>query len=167
MKVYETKNIRNVGLYGHQSSGKTSLGEAFLFLGKTSTRLCSVNEGNSNFDFDAEEFKRRLSISTSIGYAEWKKNLVNIVDTPGDTNFLVDTMISAMAIDAGIVVISASDSIQVGTEKTWGYLNDENLPRLIFINKMDRERADFDKVAADIVEIFGNSAIPFQIPMGK
>lgn len=166
MKIYEPVQIRNVGLYGHQGSGKTSLGEAMLFLGKTTTRLCSVVDGNSNFDFEPEAVRRRSSMSTSVGYAEWGRNLVNIVDTPGDTNFWSDTVLSLVGADLGVVAVGAVDGVQVGTEKAYHLLADAGRPRVIVVTKMDKERADFDRVLNDLVAAFGGEVVPLAIPIG-
>ncbi len=100
MKTYEPGQIRNVGLYGHQGTGKTTVAETLAFLGKATTRLCSVVEGNSNFDFDGEEIRRKSSMSTAVGWAEWGKNLVNIIDTPGDSNFAAEAVMSARPVQA-------------------------------------------------------------------
>ncbi len=166
MKTYEPAQIRNIGLYGHQGSGKTSLGEAMLFLGKATTRLCSVVDGNSNFDFEPEEVRRRSSMSTSVGYAEWDKKCVNIVDTPGDTNFWADTVLSLMAADLGIVAVGAVDGVQVGTEKGYRLLAEAGLPRVLVVTKVDKERADFDRTLADLVSAFGGEVVPLAIPIG-
>lgn len=166
MKTYEPVQIRNIGLYGHQGSGKTSIGEAILFLGKTTTRLCSVVDGNSNFDFEPEEVRRRSSMSTSVAYAEWNRNLVNVVDTPGDTNFWSDTVLSLVGADLGVVAVGAVDGVQVGTEKAYHLLADAGRPRVIVVTKMDKERADFDRVLNDLVAAFGGDVVPLAIPIG-
>lgn len=166
MKTYEPAQIRNIGLYGHPGSGKTTLGEAILFLGKTTTRLCSVVDGNSTFDFEPEEVRRRSSMSTSVAHAEWSRNLVNVVDTPGDTNFWADTVLSLVSADLGVVTVGAVDGVQVGTEKAYHLLADAGRPRVIVVTKMDKERADFDRVLNDLVAAFGGDVVPLAIPIG-
>jgi len=167
MKTYEPTQIRNIGLYGHQGSGKTTLGEAILFLGKTTTRLCSVTDGNSNFDFEAEEVRRRSSMSTAVAYAEWDRRLLNVVDTPGDTNFWADTVLSLVATDIGVLTVSAVDGIQVGTQKAFHLLAEARIPRIIVVTKMDKERADFDRVFQSLVAAFGGQVVPLGIPIGS
>lgn len=166
MKTYEPHQIRNIGLYGHQGSGKTTVGEAMLFLGKATTRLCSVVEGNSNFDFEPEEIRRRSSMSTAVGFCWWGKQVINVVDTPGDTNFWADTVMSLVGADLGIVVVGAVDGIQVGTEKVFRLLGEAGLPRILLVTKIDRERADFDSLFAELVRVFGGDVVPLTIPIG-
>ncbi|HOI09950.1 MAG TPA: GTP-binding protein, partial [Myxococcota bacterium] len=122
MKTYEPGQIRNVGLFGHQGSGKTTVAEAMVFLGKATNRLCSVVDGNSNFDFDPEEIRRKSSMSMAVGYAEWAKTLLNVIDNPGDSNFAAEAVMSTVATDIGLLVIGAVDGVQVGTEKAFELL---------------------------------------------
>jgi elongation factor G len=166
MKHYEPKDVRNVGLLSHGGAGKTSLGEAFLFNAKVSTRLCKVDEGNSNFDFEPEETKRKATINTAFGIVEWKKTRITLIDPPGDNNFFADTRNAAMAMDAGIVVVSAVDGVEVGTERVWDLLNERDLPRAVFINKLDRERADFARTLADVKENLNPSVVALTLPIG-
>jgi elongation factor G len=166
MKTYEPGQIRNVGLYGHQGAGKTTVAEAMAFLGKATTRLCSVSEGNSNFDFDGEEIRRKSSMSTAVGWAEWGKNLVNIVDNPGDSNFQAEAVMSLTAADLGVIVVSAVDGVQVGTDKAFQMLQEAGLPIVIMITKVDRERSDFNKVLAQVQAAFGSAVIPIALPIG-
>lgn len=168
MKRYDTKDIRNVVFVGHGGSGKTSLAEAMLFDAKGTTRLGAPGSDASNFDYEPEEIKRQATIQTSVGYAEWQKKKINFIDTPGDQNFFVDTRVSMMvAADAAVVVVSCPDGVQVGTEKVWQFCDELSMPRAIFINKMDRERADFDACVADIKKTLSEKASPIQMPIGK
>ena len=140
---YDTQDIRNVVLVGHGGAGKTSLAEAILFDGKGTNRRGQAGTDTSNFDYEPEEIKRQGTIQTSVGYVEWQKKKINFIDTPGDQNFLVETRVAMqIAADAAIVVVSCPDGVQVGTEKVWQYCEELELPRAIFVNKMDRERAD-------------------------
>lgn len=166
MKTYEPAQIRNIGLYGHQGAGKTTVAEALAYLGKATTRLCSVVDGNSNFDFEPEEIRRKSSMSTSVGYAEWGKVLINIVDTPGDTNFAAEAVLALMAADFGFIVVSAVDGVQVGTEKAFKTLRDASVPCAVLITKMDKERADYDKVLGQVKDLMGPNVVPFAIPIG-
>jgi elongation factor G len=167
MKTYETGLIRNVGLYGHQGTGKTTIAEGITFLGKATTRLCSVVDGNSNFDFDSEEIRRKSSMSTAVGWAEWGKYLVNVIDNPGDSNFAAESVLSLAAADLGILVVSAVDGFQVGTEKAFHLLKDAGIPCCVFITKIDKERADFDKTVSQLRDAFGNQIIPVAVPAGQ
>jgi elongation factor G len=160
------EQLRNVALIAHGGSGKTSLAEAMLFNGKSTTRLGKVDDGTSNFDYEPEEIKRHSTLSTAFHHAKWKKNKINIIDTPGDDNFLSDTKFSLDAADGAVVVISAISGVKVGTEKVWAFANERNLPRIIFINKMDRERADFFKVIDGISKELEVKATPVFLPIG-
>jgi len=162
----KSEQLRNIGLVGHVGCGKTSLAEAMLLNGKATSRLGRVDDGSSNFDFEPEEIKRKITLSTAFHHCTWKKHTVNIIDTPGDDNFLTDTKFSLKAADGAVVVIDATSGVKVGTEKVWGFADDENLPRMIFINRMDRERADFDGVVEQINESFEKSATPVFLPIG-
>ena len=163
----KTEQLRNVAFVAHGGSGKTSLSEAIIFNGKATTRLGKVDDGTSNFDFDPEEIKRRASINTSFHHCNWKKHIINVIDTPGDDNFLSDTKSSLQAADGVVVVIDATSGVKVGTEKVWKFTDEQELPRIVFINKMDRERADFYKVMEDMANTFDVKATPVFLPIGS
>jgi elongation factor G len=163
----KTAQIRNLALIGHSGCGKTSLAEALLFGAGSTSRLGKVDDGSSILDFEAEEIKRKITISTAFHHYQWKKHTVYLADTPGDDNFLADTRASLHVADAAVVVVDAVDGVKVGTEKVWQTSNHYALPRLIFINKMDRERADFGKVLKEIKDILEAPVVPLQIPIGK
>ena len=163
----KSEQLRNVGLVAHVGSGKTSLAEAILFNGKSTNRLGKVDDGTSNMDFDPEEIKRKITISTSFHHSNWKKNYINIIDTPGDDNFLSDTRSSLQAADGVILVIDATAGVKIGTEKVWDFADEQNLPRIIFINKMDRERANFFGVVEEISKTFDVKATPVFLPIGS
>jgi elongation factor G len=162
----KTEQLKNVALIAHGGSGKTSLAEAMLFNGKSTTRLGKVDDGSSNMDFEPEEVKRKITISTSIHHCDWKKHTINIIDTPGDYNFLSDTKFALEAADGAVVVIDATGGVKVGTEKVWAFADEQALTKIIFINKMDRERADFFKVVEETSEAFKVKATPVFIPIG-
>ncbi|MBI4643691.1 MAG: elongation factor G [Deltaproteobacteria bacterium] len=163
----KTAQIRNLALIGHGGCGKTSLAEALLFGAGSTSRLGKVDDGSSILDFEPEEIKRKITISTAFHHYQWKKHTVYLADTPGDDNFLADTRASLHVADAAVVVVDAVDGVKVGTEKVWQTANHYGLPRLIFINKMDRERADFGKVLKEIKDILEAPVVPLQIPIGK
>ena len=166
MKVYESKDIRNVGVVGHGDSGKTTLTAGLLFTAGASNRLLRVDEGNTITDFDEEEIQRKITISTAIAVAEWKKTKVNILDTPGYNIFINDTRAALVAADAALVVVDGVAGVEVQTEKVWQFAADYKLPRAVVINKLDRERADFDRALESVQETFGRFAVPIQIPIG-
>lgn len=162
----KSEQLRNVGIVAHVGSGKTSIAEAMLFNGKASNRLGRVDDGTSNFDFEPEEIKRTITISTAFHHCNWKKHEINLIDTPGDVNFLSDTRSSLQAADGVVVVVDATAGVKIGTEKVWAFTDEQNLPRIIFINKMDRERADFFGVVEDISKNFNVKATPIFLPIG-
>ena len=166
MKVYESKDIRNVGVVGHGDSGKTTLTAGLLFTAGASNRLLRVDEGNTITDFDEEEIQRKITISTAIAVAEWKKIKINILDTPGYNIFINDTRAALVAADAALVVVDGVAGVEVQTEKVWAFMEEFKLPRAIVINKLDRERAEFARTLANVQEVFGRNALPIHIPIG-
>jgi elongation factor G len=167
VKVYESKDIRNVGVVGHGDSGKTSLTTGLLFIAGATNRLLRVDEGNTITDFDDEEIARKITISTAIAVAEWKKTKINILDTPGYNIFINDTKAALVAADSALVLVDGVAGVEVQTEKVWAFANDYKLPRAVIINKLDRERADFQRALESVHEFFGRAAVPIHIPIGK
>ena len=143
MKKYEPDVIRNVGIFSHGGEGKTSIVEAMLFLAGENTRLGSVNDGTSLMDYEPEEIERKGTISSSFACFEWGKNKINLLDTPGDDNFISDAKLCMRVVDGAIIVVSAVSGVKVQTEKVWQYANEFSVPVALFVNKIDRERADF------------------------
>jgi elongation factor G len=163
----ETKDLRNVALISHGGAGKTSLADAFLFDAKVNTRLGSVDEGTSLLDFEPEELKRKKTLSSSLHHFTWEKSNVNIIDTPGDANFSADVQNCLQVVDAAIVAIDAVSGVQVQTEKVWKYADNFNLPRVIFINKVDMERSNFAQTIKGIEESLGKKPLVIQLPLGE
>ena len=161
------ENLRSIGIIAHGGAGKTTLAEAILFDSGSIDRLGKVDEGTCTMDFEPEEIKRNISISSSFHHYQWKKYKVNIIDTPGDDNFLNDARMCLQAADGVVIVIDAIDGVKAQTEKIWRFVDKFNLPRIVFINKMDRERADFYKVLQDIQNSLNSKVIPVQIPIGS
>ncbi len=167
MNAYDAKDIRNVLLVGHGGSGKTSLLEAMLFTSGAVTRMGTVEDGNTVSDHDPDEQRRGISVSLSMATIIWQNAKINVLDAPGTADFVGDLRYAIRAADAVIVVVSAVDGVEVQTEYAWELAVEEGLPRAIFINKLDRERADFDSVLAQLVSSFGNQVAPFELPIGK
>lgn len=167
MKDYNYKKLRNVGLIGHGATGKTSLAEALLFYTNNTDRLGKVEEGNTVMDYEQEEKKRGISLSTSIASFEENDTKINIVDMPGYFDFQGEMSQGMRAVDIATIVVCAVSGVQVGTEKAWDYCEKIKLPRAFFINKMDRENADFDKTLEEMKNSFGMNIVPIQYPIGK
>lgn len=166
MKEYTTENIRNVALIGHGSTGKTSLSEAMLFNAKAINRLGRVDDGNTTSDFDPDEVRRSFSVNLSILPCEWQGNKLNILDTPGYADFVGEVKCGVRAADAAVIVICGASGVQVGTEYAWAYADEQNLPRLVFISRMERENADFHQTLSQLQGMYGQKCVAFQLPLG-
>ncbi len=158
--------LRNLALAAHGGAGKTSLAEAMLFDAGVINRMGRIEEGNTALDFEPEEIRRASSISTGLHQLPWKKHTVTLLDTPGDQNFFSDTKTCLQAADGALVVIDAVDGVKVQTEIGWDFLNDFELPRAIFVNKLDRERADFQRAFEEAKNLFQPKPIILQLPIG-
>ncbi len=167
MQTYGANDIRNVLLVGHAGAGKTTLLEAMLFTSGATTRMGTVEEGNTVSDHDPDEQRRVLSVSLAMAPVEWKGAKINVLDAPGTADFVGDLRNAIRAVDAVIVVVSSVDGVEVQTEYAWELAVDEGLPRAIFVNKLDRERADFEGTLAQLVSSFGNQVAPFELPIGS
>ncbi|GAA0745816.1 elongation factor G [Clostridium oceanicum] len=167
MKDYKTEDIRNIGIIGHSGSGKTTLLEEILYYTKTTDRLGKIEEGNTISDYDIEEKKRKISISTSIASCNWDNKKINLIDMPGYFDFVGENLEGLKASDMAVILVSATSGIQVGTEKSWKYVNENNVPRSFYINKLDRENTDFDLILSDLKDKFGMCVVPIQYPIGK
>lgn len=167
MKDYSADKLRNVAIIGHGSSGKTSLVAAFLFNAGVTSRLTKVEKGNTVTDYDPDEIERAISIHSAPCFLEWKEAKINIIDCPGYTNFIWDTRASLRAVDAGAILVCGVAGIEVGTEKVWEMLEEFGLPRIIIINKLDRENANYKRTVEAIHQFFGRKAVPVQLPIGE
>jgi elongation factor G len=167
MKDYTVDKIRNIALVGHGSSGKTSLAAAFLFDSGATNRLLKVDKGNTVTDYDPDEIERKISINATPCFCEWRDHKINILDTPGYSNFLWDTRAALRAVDGAAVLIDAVAGVEVGTEKVWDMIEERGLPRIFVINKMDRENANFARALESVREFFGRQAIPVELPIGE
>jgi elongation factor G len=167
VNVYEGKNIRNVAIVGHSGSGKTSLISAILFDSGATNRLGRVEDGNTPTDYDEEEIERKITISAKLAFCEWNKNKINIIDTPGFGNFIQEARAALRVADAAIVVVDAVSGVMVQTEKAWSYADEFELPRLVVLNRMDRDTASFDRSLESIQQTLGRMCTPIQVPIGE
>ena len=167
LKTYDGNDIRNVGLAGHLNCGKTTLAAGLLYLTGATNRLTRVDEGNTVTDFDDEETARKITISTAVAYAEWKKTKINLLDAPGINIFLNDVRSSLVAADSALVVVDGVAGVEVQTEKAWEIAEEYHLPRAIVVNKLDRDRADFEQAVASCTEFFGKHCVAVHMPIGK
>jgi elongation factor G len=167
MKVYDAATIRNVALVGHTGSGKTQLASAILSDAGMVNRFGKVDDGTTVTDFDEEEIARKHTLSASLAYAEWNKHKINIIDTPGLGNFQSDARAALHVVDAAVVVVDAVAGVMVQTEKVWETADELGLPRLIVVNRMDRERASLDRTLQSLRESLSRTVIPIQLPIGE
>ena len=167
MKRPETAKIRNIALVAHGAAGKTTLTEALLFCAGATTRLGRVEDGTTTTDFDEDEIRRKISISTAVAWAEWKGHKLNLVDTPGFAAFLTDARNTLRVVDGAVVVVGATGGVKVQTEKVWSTAASLDLPRAVYLSKMDRERADFARAVDDVRKNLSASAVPVQVPIGQ
>ncbi|MFO7635784.1 MAG: elongation factor G [Clostridia bacterium] len=165
MKNFTSENIRNICLLSHGSGGKTTLAEAMLFNAKAIDRLGSINAGNTTCDFDSEEIKRNITINVSVAPFEWKNTKINIIDTPGYFDFVGEVKSGVKVAETALILVPAKNGVEVGTEKSWGYANENNMGRMFFISKMDEENADYFKTYGELVEQFGKNVIAFEFPI--
>ncbi|HEY3315080.1 MAG TPA: elongation factor G [Bacillota bacterium] len=167
MKKYTIDHLRNIGLVAHGGAGKTSLAEAMLFSAKAIDRLGRVEEGTAAMDYDPEEVKRKVTIYATVAPVEWRDCKVNIVDTPGYFDFVGEVKAALRVIDMSLVIIDAVAGVEVGTELVWRYANEPGLPRMVVINKMDRENASYSRSLEMLTSTFGHSVVPIHLPIGQ
>jgi elongation factor G len=165
MKQYSTEKIRNIGLFGHNSSGKTSLGEAMLFSTGANNRIGKVDDGSSILNYDPEELKRKVTVGTSLAALEWKDVKINLLDAPGVDDFIGEVSKIVTAIDTAVVVINASSGIEVGTEKNWKILDKFNVSRMLFLSKLDKENLNIAKLYESF-KAFDPKIVPLHLPLG-
>jgi len=163
----EIAKIRNVGVVGHGGVGKTSLVEAMLFAAGAVTRLGRVDDGSTTTDFDPDEIKRKISINTSVAYCDWKSHRINLIDTPGYGDFIADARAGLRVVEAAVVVVDAVAGVQVQTEKVWKFATEYNLPRVVVLNRLDRERADFFRTFEALGRRLKGRLVALHIPIGE
>ncbi len=167
MKIYEPAAIRNVGLLSHMGTGKTTLAEALLFNAGAINRMGRVDEGTTVSDYDPDEQRKRMSVNLSVLPLEWKGRKINVVDAPGYADYVGEVMEALRVIDGAVILASAVDGLEVGTEQVWEYCTSRDLPRIAVINRMDRENASFERTLEQMRERFGKCVVPAQVPIGS
>lgn len=167
MKHYSADKIRNIGLFSHGGAGKTSLAEAMLFASGATTRLGKVEDGNTVTDFDVDEIKRRMSISLALAPVEYEDSKINVIDVPGYADFLGEVQSALAVVDAAVILLDASAGVEVGSETAWALATAANVPRILFVNKMDRDNADFGRTIESARATFGPTVGPLQLPIGS
>src|SRR6201993_972695 len=167
VKVYEGANIRNVALVGHGHAGKTSLVSAALYTAGATQRMGRVDDGSATTDYDEEEIARQMSVGTGIAFAEWGKTKINLLDTPGFNMFVHEAKTVLPVVEAALVVVDGVAGVEVVTQRVWGYAEEINLPRVIVVSRMDRDRADATRVLESLNAAFGRAVVPLQFPIGK
>lgn len=166
MGQFETSKIRNLGIVAHGGAGKSSLAEAILFDTGMIDRLGRVDDGSSTMDFEPEEIKRKISITSALDHCEWDGHSIHIVDTPGYGNFIADTRACMRTLDCAVVILSAISGVKAQTEEIWSWANEFEIPRIAFVNKMDRERASFLRAIDDMEKTLGARGVAIQMPIG-
>ena len=167
MKVYSGSEIRNVAIVGHNDTGKTTLVSQLLYNAGAVTRLGKVDDGSTVTDFDPDEIDRKHSISAAVAYAEWKDNKINLIDTPGFGIFIMEAKGALRVADAAAVVVSGVTGVEVTTEKVWKFTEEYGLPRMIVVNKLDRDRSSFSRTLEALQKKFGKNVVPVQLPIGE
>jgi elongation factor G len=167
VKVYTGENVRNVAVVGHGHAGKTSLISAALYTAGATPRLGRVDDGSAPTDYDEEEISRKMSISTTLAYAEWGQTKINFLDTPGFNMFVHEAKMALPVIDAAIVVVDGVAGVEVVTQRVWNDCEEYKMPRVIVASRMDRDRADADRVIESVQSAFGRNVIPLELPIGK
>src|SRR5713101_4306484 len=167
MKVYEGANVRNVAVVGHGHAGKTSLVSAMLYTAGATPRFGRVDDGTATTDYDDEEIARKMSISAGLAYAEWGSTKINFLDTPGFNMFVHEAKLVLPVVDAAVVVVDGVAGVEVVTQRVWNDCEEYKTPRVIVASRMDRERADAERVLESLSNAFGRSVVPLELPIGK
>jgi len=172
VKVYEGAHLRNLALIGHGHAGKTTLVSAMLYTAGATPRFGRVDDGSATTDYDEEEIARKMSIGTGLAFVEWGKTdadkvKINLLDTPGFNMFVHEAKMVLPVVDAALVVVDGVAGVEVVTQRVWAYCNDIDLPRMIVVNRMDRERADANRVLESLTNAFGRAVTPLQLPIGS
>lgn len=167
MNEYTGDKIRNVAIVGHGGAGTTSVTEALLYRSGAINRMCNVADGTTTTDYEPEEIKRKVSVNATLAPVEWRENKINFIDAPGFADFVAEVKGAFRAVDSALIVVDATSGVQIGTEQCWKLAEEAGLPRIIFVNKMDRENADFEHILDNLRSKFGKKVLPLQLPLGK
>ena len=167
IKEYSTENIRNIAIVGHGDTGKSTLFEALLFAGEKIDKMGSRDAGTLASDYDTDEKDKKMSIRSALGFVEHDGVKINILDTPGKVAFIGEARAAMQVAEVAVLIVDAVDGVQIQTESTWRYLEELRLPRIIFVNKMDKERADFGKALQSIKSSFKGKFAPICLPQGQ
>ncbi len=167
MKEYTGDRIRNVAIVGHGGAGTTSVTEALLYRSEAISRMGKVEDGATTTDYEPEEIKRGVSVNATLAPVEWRDSKINFIDTPGFADFVAEVKGAFRAVDSALIVVCATSGVQVGTEECWKMAEEAGLPRIVFVNKMDRDNADYDSILANLRGKFGKRVLPLELPLGK
>jgi elongation factor G len=167
LKEYSTERIRNVAFVSHSGAGKTTVGDAMLFVTGGNDRFGRVDDETSVLDYDSEEIRRKTTISTGLAPVEWQGNKINILDTPGYFDFVGEVRSALRVADGALIVVDATGGVEVGTELVWQYTSEYEIPRLLVVNKLDRENTDFQNILNQLRNVFGSRVLPLYLPIGK
>lgn len=167
MRVFDAATVRNVALVGHSGAGKTQLATALVFDAGAVNRLGKVDEGTTVTDYDDEAIARKHTLGAVLASFEWNKQKINLIDTPGVGNFLGDARAALRVAELAVLVVDAVSGVQVSTEKVWSLAEEGSLPRLIVVNRLDRERASLSRTLDSMRETLGRNCVPIQLPIGE
>ncbi|HXH05016.1 MAG TPA: elongation factor G [Vicinamibacterales bacterium] len=167
MRIYDPSSLRNIAVVGHSGAGKTQLVAALLFHAGAVNRLGRVDDGTTVTDYDEEEIARKHTLSAALAHLEWERQKINLVDTPGIANFLTEARAALRVCDCALVVVDGVAGVEVATEKTWAIADEYELPRIVVLNRLDRERASVERALATLHEAFGRTVAPIQLPIGE
>src|SRR5579864_8441172 len=167
MRVFDAATVRNVALVGHSGAGKTQLASALVFDAGAVNRLGKVDEGTTVTDYDEEAIARKHTLGAALASFEWNRHKVNLIDTPGVGNFLGDARAALRVAELAVVVVDAVSGVQVSTEKVWGLADEQQLPRLVVVNRLDRERASLARTLESMRATLGRNSVPVQLPIGE
>ena len=167
MDTYGADRIRNVGFLGHMSAGKTTLAEAMLFRSGATSRMGRVEDGSTVSDYEPEEVKRGGSINLAVVPVEWQDHKLNILDTPGYADFVGEVVEAVHVIDSAVIFVEAVAGVQVGTEQVWRLCDDQGLPRVVVVSRLDRDNANFRQAVEQLREMYGTKVAAAQLPIGE
>ena len=167
MPQFGTDSLRNIVLLSHGGAGKTALSEAMVYAAGVASRLGSTDDGTTLSDYEPEEHRRNTSVQISILPCPWKGHKINVIDTPGYADYRGEVVSGLRVADAAVIVVSAASGVEVGTQQMWDMAEERSLPRILFVNKLDRENVDVERVLSSVVDSFGRKCVPLQVPIGS